>query len=356
LQITDIDMVEKYQKFLKMDKKIIVLVMFGRTGSTFIHGLLDNRDTNLNYVTMILPPLIDRFYKAENRVLTLDEIEYIVSPMWKFLGEFYDIEEFKSIFFTIAKTLELNGVMLFKLLYFTIGVMNKQDLEKIEYLINHQHMIDNNHSVEAFYREFKDVKYIFAMKDSRSQVKSIFRHLSEIDKSTDYYYDALYNYTRALDFYNQNIKKSYTVINEKLNLSPESEVKKLIEWLGLEFSSNYMDCTNQGEHWGAYKSNKVSLKGNEFSKLHIESFNDIDRKTIKYIELVQGNLLLSFGYKLKFIKTKMDYLKHIHYFLSDILKNSESNTKKLKSSSFKNIYVRALLFKQSIKFFKKLEW
>lgn len=301
----------EFERFLKSPKKLIIIFMLGRTGSTFVQGLLDAPEV-LNYPKFIFPSIIKML---NNNKIPISIARLRLQFVKQELSEFYEVSKFEEIIDKILdKKFSISGVALFKLHFYLILILSGRKEKNITHLMCQQHVISNTNKIEDFYfNNFsKDlIKFVLVVKDPRAQYDSIVNHLNERAKSrltylptlrimTRQYLTALVNYQCGLIFYKKNKDFFYVVKNEIMNSDPEKCIRFLLKELDLTYVNNFLVCTNQGRVWGAEKSNKKNLSGSEFSITHSGCFDNINPNTLLFIILTQYTLLVEFGYKLNY--------------------------------------------------------
>lgn len=360
------NVLDQYTKFINKKLDIIIIITLGRAGSLFLEGLLDSDEIITSRPISVAPNII-KIHNEQIDELLNEEISSFRNFLQRSLKNFKHIsaEIFINIFDYIIENTqeEINGLNSFKLFHFIFIYIRGINVDNVKYILVHQHMLDiSGCQVENFYKKFNNHYFIFPVKNSKIQVQSLFRHVhNALKDNIASYYSHLYRFALAYNFYIKNKNSSYILINEKLNKYPEQTMQHLLKWLNIDYSKNYLECTNQGKKWDAYKSSRKGVSGSEFSTKHIEIEN-IRKVDEIYIELIHGEMLYEFGYEINYIKTKLDYIKYSYLFLTYSCNNiypypiDNDSFKKKYTNFINNKKIQINLAKNSFAFFKKLTW
>ena len=87
----------EFERFLKSPKKLIIIFMLGRTGSTFVQGLLDAPEV-LNYPKFIFPSIIKML---NNNKIPISIARLRLQFVKQELSEFYEVSKFEEIIILI---------------------------------------------------------------------------------------------------------------------------------------------------------------------------------------------------------------------------------------------------------------
>ncbi len=361
------NILDQYTKFINKELDIIVIITLGRAGSLFLEGLLDSDEIITSRPISVSPSII-KIHNEQVDKLSNGKILSLRNFIQRNIknSKQVSVEVFMKIFDYIVENTkeEINGLNSFKLFYFILIYMRDININNVKYLLAHQHMLDENGvNVEEFYKKFNNHYFIFPVKNSKIQMQSLFRHIHRaLNDNIASFYSHLYKFALAYNFYTKNKNNSYIVMNEELNNTPKETMNKLLKWLNIEYSTCYLECTNQNKPWGAIQSTKKDISGSEFSTKHIEN-KDNNRKIDNiYIELVHGEILYEFGYEINYIKTKLDYIKYSYLLLTYSCNNiypysiDNGSLKKNYNSFVNNKRIQLRLAKNSLALFKQLSW
>ncbi|MBN2782307.1 MAG: hypothetical protein JXQ66_03600, partial [Campylobacterales bacterium] len=243
------NLISEFSRFIKKDLDIIVILALGRSASLFVEGLLDSDEIIVNRPISLMPNNLNIFHAQKNK-LTQKEMDSFRAYLYRNISrrEFESCDIFMDMFdYIIENTTEkIDGLNAFKLFYFIFIQIRKIDIDKVKYILAHQHMIDiTGDNSEDFYKNFKNHYFIFPVKNTKIQMQSLFRHIhSNLDDNIHFIYCHLYMTSMAYNFYKKNKDKSYILYNENLNQQPQETIQKLLGFLNINYDEQiYLKAT-----------------------------------------------------------------------------------------------------------------
>lgn len=318
--------------------EIVLIVFYGRSGSFFIHSLLDGHDDVVS-----IPPYIQEYFKNElvnTSSLDVDEAWSVFCSKFGFIIGLDDYKyggidkkvnlegmniDLSDIDFTSYKCffysyyLELNKTFsCVKSLFLAINYAHHScvkgkffsipSLEKKKFLFQ-LHAPDIK-QIEWYKEHFKSVKVIQMLRRPIETLRSLVFHHYEDGYISN---ELLFNLMRQVLFGGFSIPivgvDHIGVRLEDLHQSPIETMKKLAIWLDLEWSDTLIKSTFLGKEW-------VNVKGREHkSGFHSEHKRDDIGDLISDIDqLALDGLMydknISWGYEYSSL-TKKDSVNHL---------------------------------------------
>ncbi|MBU3635545.1 sulfotransferase [Polynucleobacter sp. es-GGE-1] len=349
----------------------------GRTGSDYLHSLLENHDEILTFPAHFL--IYSQFFresitmKVENNRACDVADEIIGYYIYKFvslydyqegrdrlgpdLNQFNEIDtaEFKRHFVGLIGRRALSKKNILLAIYGAYNICNKKDILKTKVLLFHPHL---EYETKLFLEDFNSTRLIFTTRDPRANFYSIiknFRDYSPDNDTEEHFYNSLRMILRDARL-GQELNIDFLVV--KLEDLPRINViKDLCNWLGIKYSSNLLRSTWGGLDWHGDRLSKklylpVGWSKDRTSNNWEKNLNFIDklrlsvlmRKRMHYygycmvkptyfhILLVFATLWLPFSYELKYL--------NLRYYFSIFL--IEKKSKKLPIVSAPYFYIKRI--------------
>jgi hypothetical protein len=260
--------------------KQFALIACPRSGSDYLQSLIDNHDEVLTFNGSFMP-YVEFFYKVEplNENTNLDKFvsQFIIQYFYKFCSSL-DFEEGKNdMGESFNESININIVKLKNIIieYLNIdGLSYKNFIMAVYYAYNklidrnmmlskcilfHPHNLDE---AEFFIKDFDKASLLFSIRDLRAGYLSTVEHLINYNK---YEYDNLKHI--FITIYRCGVDSDFAIKHNKEHLCVrledlphETTLKKLCEYLQINFSETLLTSTFQGHKWNGDKKQKKIYK------------------------------------------------------------------------------------------------
>jgi len=293
------------------------LVSFGHCGIDYLHSLLDSHDQLL-----IMPTF--SFYRSWKR-LGCEEVKdpYKMFSIWQTYVEedpgmqfitrklFYEKNQ-KNLFYArfrelLLKSGEINRVNVCYALHEAYSFARNIDLSQVRAIVIHEHL---SFYVRQILTDFPHAHILQIIRDPRASLAGTLRGMGKalgclpdfnFNLITEYWIEAYENWKN----FGPKIGKRYRVVrNEDLHASLEHEMRKVADWMGIDFSPTLMMSTFSGKHWEGESSymtadNKYPQPEEEFFRpenVKARWMKELSFKEIVMIEFFTRKSMKEFGY------------------------------------------------------------
>lgn len=268
--------------------EVATIVFWGRSGSTFIHSLLDSHPQVLsighyNFATLLhfglvwqmiinnqvkdFSHIIDLFctIMSDKGAIAQNGGEYLFSEQnepFKNIFKYY-FNKIVDTFNQYDKTdlLETHSrKMTFILIHYAYALALGQDIREKRIIAHQLHWVENMPMFVTLLQDFPQAKFIGMIRDP---IKGLYSFLAanvalgkkaDPDYTFDYivyagYYVSMYRHIligwkRIEHLLNEPV---YAVVLEKLHEDPKKELQKLIDWLGVRWHDHLLKSTVDGQ-------------------------------------------------------------------------------------------------------------
>jgi hypothetical protein len=281
-----------------------------KSGTSMFLNLFDgNKDINVFPTDLHLLyayyPMVE---KSLNNVQKRERLENILFKEFskiKILKESIDLKKYNELFFQDVK----KNYSTKNLIYNLLNIYNQNFTSK-----KTKSIICKETSIEIYATEikrwFKNAKFIHLIRDPRDNYSAIKSGLEKYyskfnDDRLSILFSIIFRYLNGLEAieYNKKIigKDYYVCRFEDLILSPKKEMKKLCEFLNINFSEDLLTPTVLGSQ--TYGNNFGKLKLKEISKINIGNWSKrIDNEEAAILEHYFEKFMKKYKYKLNFEK------------------------------------------------------
>lgn len=315
---------------------VVMLGSFGHAGIDWVHSLLDNHDEILIMPAYSFFRSIDRIESNTN--LNFDNLDNkttakVISDLFihdnayqtkrrKIIDKSNHVEFEKNILFYLNNSLEKNKKKkLFFGIHYAYSKIYSIDLNKKKIIVSHEHL--SWHSKK--YLGYFNSKFLFIFRDPRAVLGGGILRMknSNSDKIINaFQYDTMIlDMFTAFKFFEKNKNISYHLLNETMHLDLEREMKKLAEFLRINFSFSMLQQTFRGQEW---KGESSYLAKDELEKSPPNDYylqknvekrwrSVISKEEILIIEVVFEKMMKEFNFR---FDNKLNFIKKVKgYFL-----------------------------------------
>jgi hypothetical protein len=338
-----------------METEMAIFVYWGRSGSVFLQSLLDRHPEVLSTPATVLMRFYE-FWTEFLRVLVEKQIPFDLNDFLNmfctyFSSLFYaqpdsstccldqlgpeqntvlqvDIANFKEAFVWLIQSffsggVEINSKIFFILLHYAYEMAQGLDISEKHLIAYQLHRPSLNPSTTGLFRDFPQTR-VLGM--AREPMRAFFSHLrmcrddrrvghqAEIQPDYDYldmvldgayasYYEHQLVGWKELQAHYQ--PPLYEMCLEKLHSAPEQELKKLAQWLKIEWHPCLLQSSFNGlEYWGDRRAHQ-KIQG--FSATHplrqdwLSCFSPLDKQVL-YALLGQDVQRQGYGQALRWVK------------------------------------------------------
>ena len=294
--------------------KQFALIACPRSGSDYLQSLIDNHEEILTFNGSFLP-YVEFFNKVEklNENTNLDKFisKFLIQYFYKFctaldfeegkhnMGENFndsiniDLLELKKI---IIEYLNIEGVSyknFVMAVYFSYNKLINKNILRCKSILFHPH---NFNEAEYFIKDFNNASLLFTIRDPRAAYLSTIENLIDYN---EYVFDNLKHIATVVflcgsdsDFAINNKKKYLCVRLE--DLPHENTLRKLSDFLHINFSDTLLASTFAGYKWNGDKKQKKLYEDrwsenrtynnwkSKLSKSDIQTMNILFYRKLKY--------------------------------------------------------------------------
>ncbi len=321
--LTAPDRHDRFKEFLSRDLGSIVILFIGRSGSTFVAGLLDGHSQILSLPKgavrrgdrSLVEYVVDEC--AGNPAITPAKLARgALSRAWWPPKDDPDPEKTAVLRENLTATLALlewppEPSQALRAIYFCGAETSGLDTSIVRYLLVNLHFHEALEGSRPFLEEhLSPLRVLYTTKDPRSSFLSELRR-----KPRSFLIDSngLYRSFRgadAYDLYDKYRHCSYMLKNERLNAQPREEMARLSTWLGVDFEEQLLQCTLMGQPWSAVPSSRPGgVRGDQFSSAHNKE-EVLDRHDRIYLELMYFRMCRDLGYPLTYVDSAGSLLRH----------------------------------------------
>ncbi len=338
-----------------METEMAIFVYWGRSGSVFLQSLLDRHPEVLSTPATVLMRFYE-FWTEFLRVLVEKQIPFDLNDFLNmfctyFSSLFYampdsstccldqlgpeqntvlqvDIANFKEAFVWLIQTffsggVEINSKIFFILLHYAYEMAQGLDISEKHLIAYQLHRPSLNPSTTGLFQDFPQTR-VLGM--AREPMRAFFSHLRmcrddrrvghQAEIQPDYAYPDMVLDGAFASYYEHQLvgwKKLqahyqpplYEICLEKLHSAPEQELKKLAQWLKIEWHPCLLQSSFNGlEYWGDRRAHQ-KIQG--FSATHplrqdwLSCFSLLDKQVL-YALLDQDVQRQGYGQALRWVK------------------------------------------------------
>jgi hypothetical protein len=329
--------------------KIFIIITGGRTGSGFLHSILDGHPQICYFPGEFF---FDEFFESARKEksavsiakLFCKEYKYFFDSRYNKFERFNKLGESKKDFFLVNKEKFIkyfikfhkikdnNKLSLLKNLHFAYAATKKENLKKKKILLLHLH-----HGFRL--KIFKDLNYeiLYTIRDPKTNLSSFFsswrRYKKQVIDPWSYYFN-MKRVIRGLQELKSYKNKIHVIKLEDMHLRNKFIVKQLCNTLKIKFEKILNYSTFHKKKWWGDMAMKKFLNG--ANKKFINKFDNslFFDKDIYFIEKSLKNFMTRYNYPFSFKKKNYNYLYIIFPFKMEIIMFNHS----LKNKKLKNIF------------------
>lgn len=314
--------------------KVVALLFWGRSGSVFLQSLLDHHPEILSTPTTVLMrfyevwPELLRVLMQTRRSFELGDLLDIFAEAFPSLFEAspdtsncrldqlgperdqilkVGYGDFKEAFLWLAQgfyagSLEITSQTFFVLLHYAYELAQGVDISDKHLIAYQLHRPSLNPSTTGFFRDFPEARVLGMVREPLRGLHSHLRMYLEDTRAgqyeaprPDYSYEEMVRDGTYLGYYQHQLggwkalqrlyhPPLYEMQLETLHASPESELKKLAQWLGIAWAPSLLESSFNGlTYWGdnrAHQPMQGFSSAHPLSQAWEEQFSWLDREVL----------------------------------------------------------------------------
>ena len=336
------------EKF-NLKKKLIVLSTFGHCGVDWLHSLLDDHKQiliipslsfyrkseivkkkfkiNTKNKMLFVEKLLDLLLKTRTHTMRLKILRY---PQKKTLFK-------KYVYHYLSQRENFNlNKDLFEAIHFAYVKINNIDIKKKKVIVAHEHLPWNCYK----YKKYFDTKFVLILRDPRASIAGSIKYLKRFTQQlTGYQIDMIFSYFLSAFALSEqtNKKKLYVIRNEKMNLNLKKEMKKLSNWMGVNYDKSMLDSTLLGKKWNG---ESAYIAKNDLRKKVPKNYYNIKNVKARWMKVLNYEQTKQIATVLYKIFNKFNYKKRFNESFTSNLRNYFRFTLNIDfQKNFKNINI-----------------
>ena len=350
-----------------VEKRIFLFQGAGRSGLELIVSLLDGHEESLCL------PFTLKFLNIwkTNKLDLVSDKEIIIdtflnkSKLKRFEDDranygYVDIKVFKNTFKNLINENNISFKNTFNAIFYSYALSIKKDISKIKVFFADSYYHYNE--IEEYLKYFSNLKFIRIIRDPRSNIFSLTRHLLTYQKTM---HPPLGPYrTRTLpvhilkDIMLQSFKFStdneikyksiYKIIKyeDALN-STENLMRDLCSWVGIKYNKILLETTRNKIKYSTFSKTKNKIIDKIEKDISLSWLEEINSLNLRAYEFIFLNILKKFHYKLAFKDNKtnkiLGFLSCLYPWESEFVPKLIIIDKKNKRINYYNFF-KALFF------------
>tara|TARA_Y100000768_G_scaffold363102_1_gene322439 strand:- start:1200 stop:2297 length:1098 start_codon:yes stop_codon:yes gene_type:complete len=289
--------------------KLIVILLYGRSGSDLLQSLFDNHSEISQFPGTFLWP---NFYRKIQNEKNLQRIAEIFTEDYKIffdsrlnkmerhdqLGEkkdsffLVDQEKFKSNFVNLFDGKDINKKNIFINLHLAYSLSCNEDIYKKKIIVLNLHLLE-------LYTDLEDIEHeiILTIRNPIAALSSSAKHwLEYMSGKLTSPWQCYYLINRTFKIFQTLLEKKvilHVIKLESLHLESDKTLKNLSKIIGISFDQSLLNSSYHGKKWW----------GDALSKKYLDGLNPNFKNNIDFSFFYKKDLIL------------------INYYLYDIFKN-----------------------------------
>ncbi len=303
--------------------KLFVLITGGRTGSGFLHSLLDGHSE-----ISLLPGefFFDEYYekvKNEQNLLKVAKVffnenkYFFNSELEKFdrldqLGnkrnESFKVNylKFQKNFINIYKTKKKNKLNLLVSIHLAYSAASNQNLKKKKVILLHLHHIDRINKISDL-----NFKIFYTIRDPLANISAFFLNWSDFRGKIIDPWSQYYNLNRTVNGINQMAKfnkKIYVIKLEDIHKKNKVIIDRLCKVCNIKKEKILFKSTFHKKKWWSDMATKKYLNGINKNFKNVINFDLFYERDIFFLQKILNSYLYKFKYKKISCKNKIFFM------------------------------------------------